>query len=753
MAYSALKAFVANLIYDNGINAITGNIHQGVLNGVIDELGKLRFKGVATPSTNPGSIDGYAIYFASEPGIYTNFSNLIVNNDEIAVLKYDDGWTKEQIYAYGDAIWNTPNYTDQSVTLAKLSQAVQDMLTAVGGGTITNNPDDEDLETIPGGSVIRFKDRNSNVANEVRGYKIIRQNFNFSAIPSGYDNSVWEIRYKHDLLNASLLLPSNVVLYFNGGMFTNYNSITGVRTKIIASSQKVFDGMGDLLGTWDIEKIQVEWFDIYDNSSNVSTKLSNLLSADIASPKRKIRFPKGTFNLTSEVTIPSNTIIEGVGKETEFTIDANSTNNHFSVLNNHTITFKDLLIKGNRDSFNIGTFSNYPNTKAITIENSNTIKFENVAFEEMLGTCIDHRNSNDFKVLNCSFKNIGLGKTDGSGYNYDMIFLGGTVTGSVNVIIDNCIFIDCGQTQAAQSGSNDADAIQLGGSGITKNVFITNNYFSQIDRRCVKIQDAEGLVINNNIADTSLSFVRFPVVDKAHNVTINGNTVRNIDLPFSFSGFTGQSTKHITISSNSVFDCLSFLKCSDQHFVKHLSVNSNTYEASINADSQEFIIIKCEYMHMSNNYFKFNTTAGYPVYISPGSSHVKINDNVFESITDRLGFIRCGASIDYFQCSENQFIEPNDMVFSQIIFVIDPGNSYDWGNRTQNIRNNYYNGRYKCLGHDRQENLPTSGVWLKGDKIYRFNVIAGVSEGWICITTGDFSGTPPVFKEFGSIAT
>ena len=53
------------------------------------------------------------------------------------------------------------------------------------------------------------------------GYKVIPQNFDFSNIPADYSDSIWEIRYAHDLGAATVNLPDNVVLKFNGGKLSN----------------------------------------------------------------------------------------------------------------------------------------------------------------------------------------------------------------------------------------------------------------------------------------------------------------------------------------------------------------------------------------------------------------------------------------------------------------------------------------------------------------------------------------------------
>ena len=48
--------------------------------------------------------------------------------------------------------------------------------------------------------------------------------------------------------------------------------------------------------------------------------------------------------------------------------------------------------------------------------------------------------------------------------------------------------------------------------------------------------------------------------------------------------------------------------------------------------------------------------------------------------------------------------------------------------------------------------VPTTGVWARGSIVYNLSVVAGGSMGWMCITAGDFAGTPPVFKAMPNVA-
>lgn len=152
----------------------------------------------------------------------------------------------------------TASVKDLNITLPKLSQAVQDLLLAVGGGTITNNPDDEDLESVA--SVLKFKDRTA--SGNQKGYKIIRQDFDFVNIPAGYENSIWEIRYEHNIGGLAWTIPSGVTLKFVGGTITNSGNITLDNTTINADRVRCFDNTITFTGRFENKEYYPEWFNV-----------------------------------------------------------------------------------------------------------------------------------------------------------------------------------------------------------------------------------------------------------------------------------------------------------------------------------------------------------------------------------------------------------------------------------------------------------------------------------------------------------
>lgn len=96
--FNALEALINAYIKQNGVQAITGQVLNGVLRGMVSALGKgwTIAEGDARPDTDPGTMTGPVAYVAHTAGTYVNFGGLIVNDGEVALLKYDEQtWTKE----------------------------------------------------------------------------------------------------------------------------------------------------------------------------------------------------------------------------------------------------------------------------------------------------------------------------------------------------------------------------------------------------------------------------------------------------------------------------------------------------------------------------------------------------------------------------------------------------------------------------------------------------------------------------------
>lgn len=85
--YSVIKATIDDLINTNGIQAITGEIHNGVMNDLVDAVGAAQVYVNPATTDNPGTPQNPRAYIAL-PGTYTNFGGVVVTAP-IGVIKWD----------------------------------------------------------------------------------------------------------------------------------------------------------------------------------------------------------------------------------------------------------------------------------------------------------------------------------------------------------------------------------------------------------------------------------------------------------------------------------------------------------------------------------------------------------------------------------------------------------------------------------------------------------------------------------------
>lgn len=99
-----LKTNITNLgsnqeLLSNAENIKVKTLSNTSANNVQQALNELfknsTFCGIATSTTNPGTLNSPVFYFANQEGIYTNFNNIKVLKGESAILKWNNGtWTK-----------------------------------------------------------------------------------------------------------------------------------------------------------------------------------------------------------------------------------------------------------------------------------------------------------------------------------------------------------------------------------------------------------------------------------------------------------------------------------------------------------------------------------------------------------------------------------------------------------------------------------------------------------------------------------
>lgn len=146
--YNTLKTSIEAVIKQNGNNEITGPILQQTLLAMVNSLGaNYQYAGIATPATNPGTPDQNVFYLASTAGTYTNFGGLVLDDGEIAILKYNGAWSKDST---GAASLEKVNQLGQKTYHDLLDTfSVKDYLYNAANGVYTNSPTDYSTPLIP----------------------------------------------------------------------------------------------------------------------------------------------------------------------------------------------------------------------------------------------------------------------------------------------------------------------------------------------------------------------------------------------------------------------------------------------------------------------------------------------------------------------------------------------------------------------------------------------------------------------------
>ena len=118
--FNALQALINAYIKKNGVQAITGQILNGILNGMVTALGKgYTIAGSADPTTDPGTMTGPLAYIAYTAGTYTHFGGLEVEQGEVAMLIYnEDLWHKEVLFSLAAAASVDANVGTPSVDVS-----------------------------------------------------------------------------------------------------------------------------------------------------------------------------------------------------------------------------------------------------------------------------------------------------------------------------------------------------------------------------------------------------------------------------------------------------------------------------------------------------------------------------------------------------------------------------------------------------------------------------------------------------------
>lgn len=116
-------------------------------------------------------------------------------------------------------------------------------------------------------------------------------------------NTIYVIQYDYDLKEASINIPENCVLQFDGGSLSN-GTIVGNNTKIKTELEKIFNNI-TIDGNWNVVEAHPEWFGalpdgIYDCTDAIQKTIN---SFDVTKLNNGVYFINSTIQLRSNVVI------------------------------------------------------------------------------------------------------------------------------------------------------------------------------------------------------------------------------------------------------------------------------------------------------------------------------------------------------------------------------------------------------------------------------------------------------------------
>lgn len=470
----------------------------------------------------------YITYITPDSVIITEFFNgnkTEVNNED---------WVKDENWGTNITSDNFVPITlpDGSVTAEKLSQEVLDLIGQGFKGNIENHPDGEDLTSIELATigntkykVLKFADRN--YTQDGMGYVILRKNKTFAEQVTK-SNTIYEIRYNFDLNGATINLPANSVLQFEGGSISN-GTINGVNTTIIEDANSI----GCVLsGTFTNKGFYADSFrNIVINNiigSGISKYIENLSSLGLS-----INFYDKTYIINTPINIASNNIIL-FGNNSIFHIQISKALN-FGTVNydesgyiadtqcyNNNILIKDIkFISTIADSLSL----------FVQIFNYDTIKIKNCSFEEFKieGLYIGGVSKN-ININQCLFKE------DSSTSESKGLSIVSYVVGYREIACDINTYAEIGTRPMYNISDIVIDNCQFYKTRLqlsnTESILVTNTTFSKSSVRSINMSpDVYNVSILNNIFRESNGSTNINAAQSCDNIKISDNLfINNIEV-------------------------------------------------------------------------------------------------------------------------------------------------------------------------------------------------------------------------------
>ena len=239
-----------------------------------------KYAGIATPTTNPGTPGQNVFYLASTTGTYTNFGGLVLDDGEIAILKYNGAWSKDST---GAASLEKVNQLDQNIALltcSTVSSTAAKTVSATGFALVTG-----------GAFKVKFTYANTTSSPTLNINSTGAKAIVYNGAAAGADNS-WSagevVEFYYDPTynnNAGGFIGRSTVIRVLQNTETGHTDISvGGVTTPVASVEEVSQLSQKLIKIFDFRLSSESWADVPVDAIvyNVTAKLLSKKIAESA---------------------------------------------------------------------------------------------------------------------------------------------------------------------------------------------------------------------------------------------------------------------------------------------------------------------------------------------------------------------------------------------------------------------------------------------------------------------------------------
>lgn len=443
---------------------------------------------------------------------------------------YETSSIKEEIELEISSIQIDENYKGNSLTLEKLTGY---------GGLLSSKL-----------SIDSWKNEKSGTYKGK--YFVINDDFSVSISEEKYDyKSISSMKLDYNNLSNGQIVTTKAY-------YENANESGGGTYKITNEASSFIDDGGRFIklnensDLWAVLQVANNEIDIcqygaYGDGTHDDTEF---IKNAVKSNTETIHIAKGTYMISSDITIPSNTMIIGNGDSIFLACEGyKSGTNMFIASNKENITLKNIAISGNSG---VNTrekgYSDQDGIHLLDLWGSENILVENCTFKDNIYTAIRIFKGNNVTIEKSKFYSVDCGviSLGSEGVNNliikDNIFDGHDYSEPISLFTSNAIYTNIVISGNKMSNKTNGIGINLRSSNKFENVTISNNTIE----KC-----ASGLVLNNIVGD---SIVSNNSINSAFNgiscsnckdIVITGLNVNNIG----FIGITLNNCENMNITN------------------------------------------------------------------------------------------------------------------------------------------------------------------------------------------------------------